>query len=85
METLIQNYIKNLTINDIVYFAKKNNIDLTEAETTYIFKTLKDNYQILLSDNYMEIFNNSKNYLTPSNYEKILNLYLSYRKKYFSL
>ncbi len=79
---LIENYIKNLTLNDITIFALKNNIELNNQELDFIYKTLKNDYQLLLSEDYLKVFSNGKNYLSPTNYEKILNLYLEYRLKY---
>ena len=79
---LIENYIKNLTLNDITIFALKNNIELNNQELDFIYKTLKSDYQVLLSEDYLKVFSNGKNYLSPTNYEKILNLYLEYRLKY---
>ena len=38
MKNLIQKYINNLTINDVVSFANKNNIDLSNDEVDYIYK-----------------------------------------------
>ena len=41
---LIENYIKNLTLNDITIFALKNNIELNNQELDFIYKTLKNDY-----------------------------------------
>ena len=81
-ELIIKNYIKNLTKNDIIYFALLNNINLNDNELDYVYHTLKCNYKILLSDKYECILNEGKNYLTSENYEKICNLFIDYRNKF---
>ena len=81
-ELIIKNYINNLSKNDIVYFALKNNIGLNDLELDYVYKTIKKNYKVLLSDDYKIIFNEGKNYLTDDNYLKICNLFMEYRNKF---
>ncbi|MBQ8472759.1 MAG: hypothetical protein IJ501_04585 [Bacilli bacterium] len=83
-ELIIVNYINNLSKDDIVYFALKNNICLNDLELDYVYKTIKKNYKVLLSDNYQIIFNEGKNYLTSDNYQKICNLFMEYRNKFKS-
>lgn len=81
-ELIIQNYINNLSRNDIIYFASKNNITLNDLETDYVYKTIKTKYKILLSDDYESIFQEAKSHLNKENYEKICNLFTDYRNKY---
>ena len=81
-ELIIQNYIQNLTKNDIIYFALKNNIELNDLELDIVYQVLKKDYKILLSDDYEKIFLKEKEKLSQENYDKILSLYLIYRKQY---
>ena len=81
-EAIIENYVNSLTPNNVYLFASKNNIILNDQEFDYIFKTIKNNYKFFLGSDYMLIFNEAKNFLRKENYDKILNLYLSYREKY---
>lgn len=81
-ELIIENYIKNLERNDIIYFAKKNNIYLSDLELDFVFKTIKCRFKDLLSDNYEYIFLDAKNYLSKENYDKVCNLFLDYRNKF---
>ena len=81
-ELIVENYVKNLTINDVYLFATSNNIILNDKEFDYVFKTIKNNYKFFLGSDYMLIFNEAKNFLRKENYDKILKLYLSYREKY---
>ena len=82
---IIINYINNLTIKNILDFSLKNNINLSTNELNYIYKIIKNDYEILLSDNYKDIFEKSINYIKEDNLKKIYNLYLDYRNKYINL
>ena len=79
---LIENYLNKLTKDDIVLYAFKNNIILKPNETDYIYKIIKNDYKILLGDNYETIFNNAKDFIEKENLKKLYNLFLDYRDKY---
>lgn len=81
-ELIIHNYINNLSKNDIINFAYKNNITLNDLELDYVYKTIKNKYKLLLSDNYESVLLESKNYLKSDNYKKICNLFIDYRNKF---
>ena len=81
-EKIIENYINNISLNDITYFALKNNINLNDQELDYLYKTIKEKYKVLLSNNYEIVLNEAKKYLTIDNYKKIYNLFLDYRNKF---
>ena len=78
----ISNYISKLDKNNITYFALKNDIRLNDNELDYVYKTIKNDYKILLSNNYESVFNESRNKLSSENYDKLYKLYLVYRKMY---
>ena len=84
-EKVIENYVKNLTKNDVYMFATSNNIILNDKEFDYVFNTIKYNYKFFLGNDYMLIFNEAKNFLRKENYDKIYALYLNYREKYKDL
>lgn len=79
---IISNYISKLDKNNITYFALKNDIRLNDNELDYVYKTIKNDYKILLSNNYESVFNKSRNKLSSENYDKLYKLYLVYRKMY---
>ena len=81
-ELIIQNYLKNLTKNDLTYYALKNNINLNDQELDYIFATIKNDYKILLSNDYETVFKDVKDHLSNDNYNKVYNLFINFRKKY---
>ena len=79
---VIENYISKLTKDDIVLFAFKNNIILKPNEADYLYNVIKNDYQILLSNDYQNVFNKAKNYLDEKTLKKLYNLFLDYRDKY---
>lgn len=81
-EFMINNYFENLDKNKITYLALKNDIHLSDNELDYLFLTLKKEYKTLLSDDYQVVFDKAKNNLSEVNLQKLLNLYLVYRKMY---
>ena len=82
MLNIIEKYIQKLTKEDIILFTFKNNIILKEEETDYIYKIIKEDYKILLSDNYQSVFMKANNYLEKETIKKLYNLFLNYREKY---
>ena len=84
-EKLIENYVRNLTKNDVYMFATSNNIILNDKEFDYVFNTIQYNYKFFLGNDYMLIFNEAKNFLRKENYDKIYTLYMNYREKYKDL
>ena len=81
-EFMINNYFENLDKNKITYLALKNDIHLSDNELDYLYLTLKKEYKTLLSDNCQVIFDKAKSNLSDVNLQKLLNLYLVYRKMY---
>ena len=81
-EFMINNYFENLDKNKITYLALKNDIHLSDNELDYLFLTLKKEYKTLLSDDYQVIFDKAKSNFSEVNLQKLLNLYLVYRKMY---
>lgn len=81
-EFIISNYISKLDKKSIISFALKNDINLNDSELDYIYKTIKNDYKVLLSNNYESIFNEARNKLSLKNYDKIYKLYLIYRNMY---
>lgn len=79
---IISNYISKLDKNSITYFALKNDIRLNDNELDFVYKTIKNDYKVLLSNNYERVFDEAKNKLSLENYDKLYKLYLVYRNMY---
>lgn len=81
-KNLITKYIPKITIQDIVNFGKKNNIIITSEEAKIILDTIQTEYPTLLSPNYKIVFEKVKPKLSKECYDKGLELFLNYQKKY---
>lgn len=79
---MIENYIKNLTKKDIIDFSNKEGITLDNNELDLIFNTIKTEYKTLLYSDSTNIFNNIKSRINPTSYQKIKQLFETYKEKY---
>lgn len=82
MEKMINSYVNKLTKNDIIKFADKNNITLTNDEIDIIFNTIKKDWQDLLH-NPNKVFNNIKSKVSLNTYNNIIYFYDLYSKKLY--
>ncbi len=81
-DKLIKNYINKLKKEDISAFATNNNINLNDTELSVIYDTIKNDYESLLYGNHEKVFNELKSKVSSDNYDKIINLFFEYKKKY---
>ncbi|MCI8445974.1 MAG: DUF2624 family protein [Bacilli bacterium] len=83
-EQFIGNYVKKITKEDIVLFAKKNNIELDEKEVDILYEQLQKNWKVFLYENPTPIFKELKTKLNSDTYEKGVELFFSMKQKYQS-
>ena len=81
-DKLLKNYINNLKKEDINAFALNNNITLSNAELDIIYDTIKNDYSNLLYGNHDKVFEKLKSKVSTDNYDKIIDLFFEYKKKY---
>lgn len=84
-DKLLKNYVNKLSINDINDFAVKNDIVLNKNELNTIYDIIKNDYDELLYGNSDNVFNKLKSNVSSDNYDKIINLFFLYKKKYAQL
>lgn len=82
MEKMINSYVNKLTKNDIIKFADKNNITLTNNEVNIIFNVIKKDWQDILH-NPNKVFNNIKPQVSLDTYNNIIYFYNLYSKKLY--
>ena len=82
MEYLIKEYLKKLSINDILNYAKKNNIEVTQEEASIILLYAKENVDVLLNGDPTNIFKELKQKIKPNTYKEVYRLYIEYKLKY---
>lgn len=78
-KSVIKRYAANVTKNDIVSFAYKENVMVSDAEVDIIFKAIHFDIDVLLEDPiaYLEDY---KNKLSDEVYSKLLEFYGKYKK-----
>lgn len=81
-EKIIKSYINHLTKDDIMLYAKKNNIILNNNELDIIYNNIKNNYDEL-KNNPLYVLNKYKNELNINTYNKLYELYTIYYPKLF--
>ena len=78
----IENYIKQINKSDILVFANKNNIQLSEKDVDILYHYLKNKWQDLLYGNSTKIFNELEKQFDSEKFLAIKNLYYFYFDKY---
>ena len=81
-ERIIKSYIKFITKDDILNYARNNNIILDNQELDTIYYEIKNNYEKILN-NPTEELNNIKNKVSNNTYNKIYELYTIYYPKLY--
>lgn len=71
MFNIIENYIKNLTKEDVNNFALNNNINLSASELDFIYNFVKNNYQDILAKPNNFNFSKYQDKFSSDNYFKI--------------
>lgn len=79
MNNLIKRYAQNLSKEDIISFAKKEDIQITSDEVNIIYDSIKNNIDILLSKDAISYLQRFKTLLSNEVYDKIIELYNKYK------
>lgn len=77
---IINMYINKLTKEDIISFAKKEKVTLTEEETNIIYNAIKKDKDIILSKEFFNYITKYKEVFSKEVYNKILELAHKYEK-----
>jgi len=81
MNNIIKNYVSMITIKDISDFGIKNNIYLDDNELNILYNVIKNNYEVLLTDD-KKVFDYLENKIKTDNLNKIKILFYEYKKRY---
>ena len=82
MYTIIEKYMKRLTIEDVNKFALSKNCHLSEEELNFTFIFIKKNWHEILSNPAVFDINRYKNHYSPENFEKVKQVYTEYFQKF---
>lgn len=78
----IKQYVQALTKDDIIRFAKEQRVTLTTSEVNLFYQNVKQHWETVLYGNPTALFQSMKQDLRPETYEKMLELYTFFKKKY---
>ena len=81
MENIIKKYVNILKKEDIVNFAKKNNLLLNKEELEIIYSTIKNRYIDIYNDG-IKVINEYKDKLKKNTYDKLIEVYENTKKYY---
>lgn len=80
MHNLITNYIKVLKKDDIINFAKKNNLTVSDKEIDFVYSFIKNHHQEVLKNPQSFDITPYKNEFSNDNYNFLKNLIDKYKK-----
>ncbi len=83
-EYIIGEYIKKLNLNDILDYAKKKNVTISECDAIILLSYAKKYYKEFINNNPTDILNEIKNKINPTTYKEVYKLYIENKMKYLS-
>ncbi len=78
---IIQNYINNISLNNITNYAKNEGIILKDNEAKIIYEYLKKYWKVFYYDNPDYLLKELKQKLSKETYDKLLELYKMAKEK----
>lgn len=82
IDKLVKNYLSQLSIDDIILFAKQNNIFIDNDEAKIIYQYLVNDWYTLLHEDTRSLFSKFQKEVSFETYDKCIKLYNEYYQKY---
>ncbi len=79
-KNIIKNYAMNLTKEDVINFASKEGISVSEEEAELFLDTIHEDADYILDGHALEIIEAKKDKISEDAYNKLLELYDKYKK-----
>lgn len=83
-EFLIGEYIKKMTVKDVISYALKNNISIDECDATILLIYAKKYYKEFIHGNPREIIQELQNKLSTNTFKVAYKMYIEAKLKYLS-
>lgn len=80
MLNVVKNYVSIMKKEDIIKFANKNNLKVSEGEIDFIYKFIKENYEYYLKNPNMLDLSKYKDKFSCENYAFLNNLINKYKR-----
>ena len=81
-EYLIGEYIKKMSINDIMDYAKNNNIEISESDAIILHSYAKKYYKEFINGYPSDILKEIRKKINPLTYKRVYKLYIENKMKY---
>ncbi len=81
---LIGEYIKGLTVDDILNYAKKKNYTINRNDAIILHSYAKKYYKTFLNGDPSDILKEIKSKIHPDTYKEAYKLYIEYKIKYLN-
>ena len=78
--SLIKMYAMKLDVEKVKNFARNEGIEISDEEANLFVTTIKENCDDILDGYGLEIIESKKNMMSPSTYDKLLELFNEYKK-----
>lgn len=79
-KSLIKMYAMKLDVEKVKNFARNKGIEISDEEANLFVTTIKENCDDILDGYGLEIIESKKNMMSPSTYDKLLELFNEYKK-----
>lgn len=79
-KSLIKMYAMKLDVEKVKNFARNEGIEISDEEANLFVTTIKENCDDILNGYGLEIIESKKNMMSPSTYDKLLELFNEYKK-----
>lgn len=79
-KNLIKMYAMKLDVEKVKNFARNEGIEISDEEANLFVTTIKENCDDILDGYGLEIIESKKNMMSPSTYDKLLELFNEYKK-----
>ena len=73
-------YAMKLDVEKVKNFARNKGIEISDEEANLFVTTIKENCDDILDGYGLEIIESKKNMMSPSTYDKLLELFNEYKK-----
>ena len=82
MYNLVKRYMDNLTKEQVMNFAQKNQIFLSQEELDFTYTFVKKNWEMIFRNPNLLRLERYKDRFSPENFVKIQKLFVMYYQKY---
>lgn len=83
MNNLVSNYVKIMKKEDIIAFARKNHLIVSDQEINFVYNFIKNNYQTYLNNPNSFDLSQYKDKFSKENYDFLNNLINKYKRMIF--